>query len=68
MHQMLWMGACEIFCYIQYGEGTQDVSDSSFSLKLLVHGTDLLSQKLCHWMYLDQIFLTISLHPFRIIA
>ena len=39
----------------------------SFFLKLLVHGTGLLSLKLCHWLYLDQIFLTISVHPFRII-
>ena len=30
MHQMFWMGACEIFHYIHYGEGTQGVSDSSF--------------------------------------
>ena len=29
---------------------------SCFSLKLLVHGTGLLSLKLCHWLYLDQIF------------
>ena len=35
--------------------------DSRFSLKLLVHGTSLLSLKLRHWLYLDQIFLTISL-------
>ena len=41
--------------------------DSRFSLKLLVHGTGLLSLKLRHWLYLDQIFLTISVHPFRII-
>ena len=41
--------------------------DSRFFLKLLVHGTSLLSLKLCHWLYLDQIFLTISVHPFRII-
>ena len=27
----------------------------SFSLKLLVHGTGLLSLKLRHWLYLDQI-------------
>ena len=30
--------------------------DSRFSLKLLVHGTGLLSMKLRHWLYLDQIF------------
>ena len=43
----------------QYGQ--------SFFLNLLVHGTGLLSLKLHHWLYLDQIFLTISMHPFRII-
>ena len=43
----------------QYGQ--------SFFLKLLVHGTGLVSQKLRHWLYLDHIFLTISVHPFRII-
>ena len=43
----------------QYGQ--------SFSLKLLVHGTGLLSLKLRHWLYLDQIFLTISVHPICII-
>ena len=41
--------------------------DSHFFLKLLVQGTGLLSLKLRHWLYLDQIFLTISVHPFRII-
>ena len=35
MHQMFWMGACEIFCYIHYGEGTQVVSDSSFFPKTI---------------------------------
>ena len=44
---------------IQYGQ--------SFFLKLLVHGTGLLSMKLHHWLYLDQIFFKISVHPFRII-
>ena len=39
-----------------------------FFLKLLVHGTGLLSWKLCHWLYLDQVFLTISVQPFRIIV
>ena len=29
---------------------------SRFSLKLLVHGTGLLSLKLRHWLYLDEIF------------
>ena len=65
---MFWMGACKIFRYIHYGEGMQDVSDSRFFLKLLAQGTDLLSQKLCHWLYLDQIFITSSLHPFHIIS
>ena len=41
--------------------------DSRFSLKLLVHGTGLLSLKLRHWLYLDQILFKISMHPFRII-
>ena len=41
--------------------------DSRFSLKLLVHETDLLSLKLCHWLYLDQIFFKISVHHFCII-
>ena len=41
--------------------------DARFFLKLLVHGKDLLWLKLHHWLYLDQIFLTISVHPFRII-
>ena len=27
-----------------------------FPLKLLVHGTGLLSLKLRHWLYLDEIF------------
>ena len=43
----------------QYGQ--------SFFLKLLVHGTGLLSLKLRHWLYLDRILLEISVHPFRII-
>ena len=42
--------------------------DSRFSLKLLVHGTGLLSLKIRHWLYLDQIFVKISVHPFRIIS
>ena len=41
--------------------------DSRFFPKLLVHGTGLLSLKLCHWLYLDQMLLEISVHPFRII-
>ena len=39
--------------------------ESSFSLKLLVHGTGLLSLKLRHWLYLDQIFLTISVCQYK---
>ena len=30
--------------------------DRRFFLKLLVHGTGLLSLKLCHWLYLDYFF------------
>ena len=41
--------------------------DSRFFLKLLVHGTGLLSLKLCHWLYLDKILVKISVHPFHII-
>ena len=41
--------------------------DSRFPLKLLVHATCLLSLRLRHWLYLDQIFFKISVHPFRII-
>ena len=41
--------------------------DSRFSLKLLVHGTGLLSLKLRHWLYLDKNFFKISVHPLRII-
>ena len=41
--------------------------DSRFPLKLLVHGTGLLSLKLRHRLYLDQIFFKIRVHPFRII-
>ena len=43
----------------QYGQ--------SFSLKLLVRGTGLLSLKLRHWLYLGPIFFKMSVHPFRII-
>ena len=39
----------------------------SFSLKLLVHRTGLLSLKLRHWLYLDKNLFKISVHPFRII-
>ena len=35
--------------------------DRRFSLKLLVHGTGLLSLKLCHWLYLVQVFFKISI-------
>ena len=41
--------------------------DSHFFLKLFVHGMGLLSLKLRNWLYLDQIFFKISVHPFRII-
>ena len=34
-----------------------------FFLKLLVHGTGLLSLKLRHWLYLDQIFFKSCMHP-----
>ena len=43
----------------QYGQ--------SFFLKLLEHGTGLLSLKLRHWLYLEQIFVKISMQPYRII-
>ena len=43
----------------QYGQ--------SFFPKTIVYGTGLLSLKLRHWLYLDQILLEISVHPFRII-
>ena len=45
----------------------QTSMDNCFSLKLLVHGTSLLSLKLCSWLYLGLIFFKISVHPFRII-
>ena len=51
----------------QIGHTTSQYGQSLFILKLLVHGTGLLSLKLRHWLYLDQIFLTTSVHPFRII-
>ena len=51
----------------QFGHTTIASMDSRFSIKLLVHGTGLLSLKLRHWLYLDQIFFKISVHPFRII-
>ena len=50
----------------QIGHTSSQYGQSIF-LKLLVHGMGLLSLKLRHWLYLDQIFLTISVHPFRII-
>ena len=43
------------------------IMDSLCILKLLVYGMGLLSLKLRHWLYLDQILLQISVHPFRII-
>ena len=51
----------------QIGHTTSQYMDSRFFLKLLLHGTGLLSLKLRHWLYLDQILLEISVHPFRII-
>ena len=51
----------------QIGHTTIDSMGSRFFLKLLVHGTGMLSLKLRHWLYLDQILLEISVHPFRII-
>ena len=51
----------------QIGHTTSQYGQSFFSLKLLVHGTGLLSLKVRHWLNLDKIFLTISVHPFRII-
>ena len=43
----------------QYGQ--------SFSQKLLVYGTGLLSLKLRHWLYLDQILFKISVIVCRLI-
>ena len=43
------------------------IMDSRCILKQLVYGMGLLSLKLRHWLYLDQILLQISVHPFRII-
>ena len=40
---------------------------SFFHKTIIVHGTCLPSLNLPHWLYLNQIFLTISVHPFRII-
>ena len=37
--------------------------DSRFFLRLLVHGTGLLSLKLRHWLYLDQIYLKLACIP-----
>ena len=50
----------------QIGHTTSQYAQS-FSLKLLVHGMGLLSLKLRHWQYLDEIFFYISVHPFRLI-
>ena len=50
----------------QLGDATSQYGQS-FSVKLLVHGTGLLSLKLCHWLYLYQHLLNISVHSFRII-
>ena len=43
----------------QYGQ--------SFSIKLLVHGTGLISLKIRHWMYLGPILFNISVYPLRTI-
>ena len=52
----------------EYRLATQLASmDSRFFLKLFVYGRGLLSLKLRHWLYLDKFFLTITVHPFRII-
>ena len=51
----------------QIGHTTSQYGQPFFPLKLLVHGTGLLSLKLRHRLYLDQILLEISVHPFRII-
>ena len=51
----------------QIGHTTSQYGQSFFFLNLLVHGTGLLLLKLRHWLYLDQIFFKISVHPFRII-
>ena len=50
----------------QIGHTTRQYGQS-FSLKLLVHGTGLLSLKIRHWLYLDNIFFKISMNPFRVI-
>ena len=39
----------------QIGHTTSQYGQSFFFLKLLVHGTGLLSLKLRHWLYLDPI-------------
>ena len=41
----------------QIGHTTSQYGQSFFSLKLLVHGTGLLSLKLRHWLYLDKFLL-----------
>ena len=51
----------------QIGHTTTSQYGQSFSLILLVHGTGLLSLRLRHWLYLDQIIFKISMHPFCII-
>ena len=51
----------------QIGHTTSQYGQSVFFIKLLVHGTGLLSLKLRHWLYLDQIFLTICVYLLRII-
>ena len=50
--------------YRQIGRTTNQYGQSFFLQKILVHGTDLLSLKLRHWLYLDQIFFKISMNSF----
>ena len=47
----------------QIGNTTSQCGTVVFFLKLLGHETGLLLLKLRHWLYLDQIFLIISVHP-----
>ena len=51
----------------QIGHTTSQYGQSFFTKTIIVHGTGLLSMKLRHWLYLYQIFFTISMHPIRII-
>ena len=51
----------------QIGHTTSQYGLSFFHKNYQCMETWLLSLKLRHWLYVDQIFLTISVHPFRII-